>query len=93
MKRPKGWSACSSLAVLLFALSLLTGARPTHTATGTLITGSTLYPRVVRLQHGSPSVNDMLVAGTNGIIFQSTNNGASWNLLRPVPAINGSSEH
>jgi hypothetical protein len=78
--------------VLLFALMFGFWARPAHAATGTLLTGSTLYPRVVRLEHGPASVNGMLVASTNGIIFQSTNNGASWNLIGPVPTAGGSTE-
>ena len=93
MKHPKLWSAWRSLFALLLVVLLTMSAPPTHAATGTLLAGSTLYPRVVRLQHGPPSVNGMLVASTNGIIFQSTNNGASWNLLGPVPTISGSSEH
>ena len=70
------WKWSSLLAVLLVVM-LGTVVRPVHAATGTLLTGSTLYPRVVRLEHGSASVNGMLVASTNGIIFQSTNNGPS----------------
>jgi len=93
MKHPKRWSAWSFLLLMLLAASLAFGARPARAATGTLLTGSTLYPRVVRLQHGPPSVNGMLVASTNGIIFQSTNNGANWNLIGPVPTIGGSSEY
>lgn len=92
MKHPKLWSAWSSLCLLMLAVLLATSARPAHAATGTLLTGSTLYPRVVRLQHNA-GFNGMLVASTNGIIFQSTNNGASWNLIGPVPTISGSSEY
>lgn len=92
MKHPKLWSAWSSLCLLMLAVLLVTSARPAHAATGTLLTGSTLYPRVVRLQHNA-GFNGMLVASTNGIIFQSTNNGASWNLIGPVPTISGSSEY
>ena len=92
MKHPKRWSAWSCLCLLVLAVLLVVGARPVHAATGTLLTGSTLYPRVVRLQHNA-GFNGMLVASTNGIIFQSTNNGASWNLIGPVPTISGSSEY
>ena len=92
MKHPKLWSAWSSLCLLVLAVLLVMGARPVHAATGSLLTGSTLYPRVVRLQHNA-GFNGMLVASTNGIIFQSTNNGASWNLIGPVPTISGSSEY
>ncbi|GGA26008.1 RICIN domain-containing protein [Dyella nitratireducens] len=92
MKHPKLWSAWSSLCLLMLAVLLVMSARPAYAATGTLLTGSTLYPRVVRLQHNA-GFNGMLVASTNGIIFQSTNNGASWNLIGPVPAISGSSEY
>jgi hypothetical protein len=92
MKHPKLWSAWSSLCLLMLVVLLLTSARPAHAATGTLLTGSTLYPRVVRLQHNA-GFNGMLVASTNGIIFQSTNNGASWNLIGPVSTISGSAEY
>jgi hypothetical protein len=81
-----------TLLFLLVALALGGWTRQAHAATGTLLTGSTLYPRVVRLEHGPASVNGMLVASTNGIIFQSTNNGASWNLIGPVPTASGSTE-
>ncbi|RDS79441.1 hypothetical protein DWU98_17945 [Dyella monticola] len=93
MKHPRFWSTWRSLGLLLLVVSLAIGTRPAHAATGTLLSGSTLYPRVVRLEHGPASVNGMLVASTNGIIFQSTNNGASWNLIGPVPTISGSTEY
>lgn len=93
MKYPKFWSAWSPLLALLLVLMLGAWARPTHAATGTLLTGSTLYPRVIRLEHGPASVNGMLVASTNGIIFQSTNNGTGWNLIGPVSTISGSTEN
>jgi hypothetical protein len=61
-------------------------------ASGTYLQNSTLYPRLVRLSHGSPSVNGQVIASTNGNIFVSTNNGASFSFLRTVPTANGSTE-
>lgn len=78
--------------LLLLCMGLGLGSAPSYAATGTILTGSTLYPRVIRLEHGPASVNGMLVASTNGIIFQSTDNGASWNLIGAVPTASGSTE-
>ena len=68
------------------------GTMAAHAATGTVLQGSTLYPRVVRIEHGPAQAYGRLVASTNGIIFQSGDNGASWNLLGPVPTVSGSTE-
>ncbi len=68
------------------------GIFPAHAATGTVLQGSTLYPRVVRLTHGAAMAYGRLVASTNGVIFQSTDNGANWTLLGTVPTVSGSTE-
>jgi hypothetical protein len=78
------------LALALCLLGLAHGAA--QAATGTVLQGSTLYPRVVRLAHGTAVVNGQLVASTNGVIFRSTDNGASWTRLGSVPTAAGSSE-
>ncbi|WP_201314980.1 RICIN domain-containing protein [Dyella sp. EPa41] len=78
------------LFVLLLGLLQIGGKA--HAATGTVLQGSTLYPRVVRLQHGPANTYGRLIASTNGIIFQSSDDGASWSLLGPVPTVSGSSE-
>jgi hypothetical protein len=72
---------------IVFAIQAHAQAR-----TGTLLSQSTLYPRIVRLAHGSASVNGRLIASTNGVIFQSTDNGSSFTYLGPVPVVAGSSE-
>lgn len=77
---------------LLAGFLLLAGTVPAYAATGTVLNGSTLYPRVLRLSHGSAAVNGRLIASTNGSIFQSTNNGASWSSLGIVPTAGGSTE-
>jgi len=87
---PSGWR-CRIAFALLFVFGLFLHA-PAHAATGTVLQGSTLYPRVVRLEHGPVSVRGRLIASTNGIIFESDDNGASWSLLGPVPTVSGSSE-
>jgi len=86
MHRIRSWWSCV-LSVCLFAC-----IGSAHAATGTVLQGSTLYPRVVRLEHGPANTYGRLIASTNGIIFQSNDNGASWNLLGPVPTAPGSSE-
>ncbi|MCP1372642.1 RICIN domain-containing protein [Dyella lutea] len=85
-----GWRRLAVVAALF--LVCLFVQHPARAASGTVLQGSTLYPRVVRLEHGPVSVRGRLIASTNGIIFQSTDNGASWSLLGPVPTVNGSSE-
>ncbi|KZC17745.1 hypothetical protein RHOFW510R12_11050 [Rhodanobacter sp. FW510-R12] len=81
-----------ALVRLVFALCAMVIAHSAWAASGTVLQGSTLYPRVVRLAHGPAGVNGRLIASTNGIIFQSVDDGASWSALGPVPTIGGSSE-
>lgn len=79
--------------LLLIGMLCLAGGIPhASAATGTVLQGSTLYPRVVRLTHGSMSSYGRLVASTNGSIFQSNDNGGSWTSLGTVPTIGGSTE-
>jgi len=78
--------------ICLSILALCWCAPPAFAATGTLLQGGTLYPRVVRLSHGSPATNGRLIASTNGVIFQSTDNGATWTQVSTVPTISGSTE-
>jgi len=78
--------------VLIVLLGLLMLSAQAQAATGTVLQGSTLYPRVVRLQHGPANTYGRLIASTNGIIFQSNDNGATWSLLGNVPTVGGSSE-
>ncbi len=85
-----GWRRLAVVAALF--LVCLFVQHPARAATGIVLQGSTLYPRVVRLEHGPVSVRGRLIASTNGIIFQSTDNGANWSLLGPVPTIGGSTE-
>ncbi|SFR94865.1 BNR repeat-like domain-containing protein [Dyella sp. OK004] len=92
MKRSSFWSHWRNRLFLLVLAMVGFGIAPVHAATGTVLQGSTLYPRVVRLTHGPSSAYGRLIASTNGIIFQSTDNGASWSLLSNVPTITGSSE-
>jgi hypothetical protein len=78
--------------LLLLICAFCFGVLPAQAATGTLLQGSTLYPRVVRLEHGPLATRGRLIASTNGVIFQSTDNGASWTLLGAVPTAGGSTE-
>lgn len=43
------------------------------------------YPRVVRLAHGPVETHGMLVASTNGVIFQSVDDGTTWKKISVVP--------
>lgn len=89
------WHAHSRrrLRLLLLLLVVLAASHATAwAATGTVLRGSTLYPRVIRVKHGAANAIGRLIASTNGMIFNSTNNGASWNPLGNVPTAAGSSE-
>ncbi len=66
---------------------------PPYTGGVQALQGGTIYPRVVRLEHGSVAVSGMLVASTNGIIFQSTDGGDHWEWVSKVPALSGTSEY
>ncbi|MBN8885213.1 MAG: RICIN domain-containing protein [Rudaea sp.] len=79
-----------ALVILLFLIALCTSCA--HAASGTLLQGGTLYPRVVRLAHGPPASNGRLIASTNGVIFRSDDNGASWSQISTVPTASGSTE-
>lgn len=59
-------------------------------ATGKYLQDSTLYPRLVRIQHGKN--NGTILASTNGHIFQSTDGGSSFTFLGTVPTAAGSTE-
>lgn len=61
-------------------------------ATGTYLPNSTLYPRLVRLAHGSAATNGTIVASTAGQIFQSTDSGTTWTFLDTVAPANGSTQ-
>ncbi|WP_103935143.1 sialidase family protein [Bryocella elongata] len=58
----------------------------------TLIPESTMYPRLLRLSHGSPDTNGHLMANTNREIFRSKDDGNSWEKMSEVTAIPGSRE-
>ena len=58
----------------------------------TLIAGSTMYPRLIRLAHGPSETNGHLMANTNKNIFRSTDDGRTWEALTEITAIEGSRE-
>lgn len=62
-------------------------------ATGTVLQNSSLYPRVVRIEHGPAAQDGELIASTNGRIFMSANDGQTFTYLDTVPTINGSAEY
>jgi glycerophosphoryl diester phosphodiesterase len=72
-------------------------------STGTLLSSSASYPRVVRLSYGSSSVNGQIIASINdwvpgsstdlnGKIFVSTDGGNTFTYRATVPTISGSIE-
>jgi hypothetical protein len=72
-------------------------------STGTLLSTSASYPRVVRLSYGSSSVNGQIIASINdwvpgsstdlnGKIFVSTDGGNTFTYRATVPTISGSIE-
>ena len=85
-------SAVSIALAFFLILACCLCAACAHGASGTLLQAGTLYPRVVRLAHGPPASNGRLIASTNGVIFKSTDNGASWTQLGSVPTAAGSTE-
>jgi hypothetical protein len=58
----------------------------------THIDDSTLYPRLIRLEHGPAEIKGHLLASTNGIIFRSIDDGRSFQRVTRVPTIEGSKE-
>ena len=58
----------------------------------TLIQGSTMYPRLIRIAHGSAETNGHIMANTNRTIFRSTDDGNTWEKRSEVTAIKGSRE-
>jgi hypothetical protein len=72
---------------------LMVAACIARAATGTYLPNSTLYPRLVRIQHGPPSVDGEIIASTNGNIFVSNDRGASFTYLDTVPSTGGGSEY
>lgn len=82
-------------AALLASCTSLISSAPVASAqalTGTLLPHSTLYPRLVRLEHGPDKFRGEIVASTNGNIFLSTNQGKSFSFVKTVPAASGSTE-
>ncbi len=77
----------ASALALLCASSSLCAQSP---ATPRLLPGGTLYPRVLRLQHGSAEMRGRLIASTDTVIFESTDEGASFTKISKVPVIPGS---
>jgi hypothetical protein len=78
--------------VRIVVLLLSLPAAESWAASGTLLQGGTLYPRVIRLAHGPAGSDGRLIASTNGVIFQSTDNGTTWTSLSTVPVVSGSTE-
>ncbi len=79
---------------LLFPCLLLAAPLLTHgqALTGKYLPNSTLYPRLVRVEHGPARDKDHILASTNGNIFLSTDEGKSFSLLGTVPTQSGSNE-
>lgn len=80
------------------AALLLIAALAAHAQSGdrtmprTLIPGSTMYPRLLRLAHGPAETNGQLMANTNKKIFRSTDDGRTWESVTEITPIEGSRE-
>lgn len=84
--------------VRIAALSLLIAALGLHAQTSdrtmprTLIPGSTMYPRLLRLAHGPAETHGHLMANTNRQVFRSTDDGRTWEMVSEITPIEGSRE-
>lgn len=56
----------------------------------TLIPGSTMYPRLIRLTYGPAETNGHLLASTTRKIFRSTDDGRTWEFVTDIQPIKGS---
>ncbi len=74
------FAACISLA---FA-----AASPLHAATGTHLPQSTLYPRLIRLEHAPGSLKHSILAKTSNKLFRSLDEGRTFTYLTAVPTTN-----
>lgn len=59
-------------------------------ATGTYMEKSSVYPRLVRVEHGTPAANGWILASTNAQIFVSKDDGRTFSPLSEVPTRPGS---
>jgi len=59
-------------------------------ATGTLLPGSSVYPRLVRIAHGTGTANGRILASTTDQIFESNDEGKTFSRIADVPAQTGS---
>jgi hypothetical protein len=71
----------------LFTVALLLAFFSTkaRAATGTVLPNGTHYPRIIRIQHGTPSTQGHILAQTNGKLFISRDDGKSFTFLIDIP--------
>jgi len=86
------WLVASGIMFAVLLVLVLSYVSTAIAATGTYLPNGTLYPRLVRLSHGPKGVNGQIVASTNGNIFLSRDDGASFTFLGKVPTREGSRE-
>ena len=72
------------LSPLLF-LSLVSAGPQAGAATGTHLDGSTLYPRLIRLEHARHGLNGSILAKTGNKLFRSTDDGVTFAPFATVP--------
>lgn len=84
------WAARNWMSLTLFHGIVLVSVCAAHAATGTLIAGSSVYPRLVRISHSSSGANGEILASTNETIFESKDEGRSFSKISVVPARAGS---
>ncbi len=56
-------------------------------ATGTHLPSSTLYPRLIRLQHAPPALIHSILAKTGNRLFRSLDEGRTFTFLATVPTV------
>lgn len=74
-------------AALGITLWLLTGALG-RAATGTHLEASTLYPRMIRLEHAPGALHGTILAKTSNRLFRSVDEGRTFTYLTTVPTVN-----
>lgn len=77
-------------AALMVIGAAATAQSADRTLPSTVMQGSSLYPRIVRIAHGPAETRGHLLASTNHTIFRSTDDGRTWQFVTDITAIEGS---
>ena len=69
-------------------LTTLSSLGSVFAATGTHLPQSTLYPRLIRLQHAPGPLRNTILAKTSNKLFRSLDDGQTFTFLTAVPTVN-----